>query len=126
MKKKVLSNEGGFTLIEIIAVLVLLGILAVVAVPRYMSIMDEAKVKAGQAGVAEGMARANQWIGSYILSNAKVPTVAQLETSAFGADAGDFTLTYTAANPIVVTATGKSGTPVAGSSASGSVALPTT
>ena len=34
MKKGTLRNQKGFTLIEIIAVLVILGILAAVAIPR--------------------------------------------------------------------------------------------
>ncbi len=36
-----LKGEEGFTLIEIIAVLIVLGILAAVAVPRYMSVVDD-------------------------------------------------------------------------------------
>lgn len=47
------NNQQGFTLIEIIAVLVLLGILAAVAVPRYMDLTTDAKNKAVDAGIAE-------------------------------------------------------------------------
>ncbi len=38
-------TEKGFTLIEIIAVLVILGILTSVAVPKYMNIQEQARVK---------------------------------------------------------------------------------
>lgn len=48
-----INNQQGFTLIEIIAVLVLLGILAAVAVPKYMDLTDDAKNKALDAGIAE-------------------------------------------------------------------------
>ncbi len=48
-----INNQKGFTLIEIIAVLVLLGILAAVAVPKYMDLTDNAKQKAVDAGIAE-------------------------------------------------------------------------
>lgn len=44
--------QRGFTLIEIIAVLVILGFLAVVAIPQYTALQDEAKNRAGQAVIA--------------------------------------------------------------------------
>lgn len=52
VEKRAALGQKGFTLIEIIAVLVLLGVLAAVAIPKYSELQDEAKNRAGQGIVA--------------------------------------------------------------------------
>ena len=131
MKKEMhgLNNEKGFTLIEIIAVLIILAILAAVAVPRYMSVQTEARNASAQAAVAEAKARINAAAASHILTNnGAIPAATDFAASDFGTSAGDFSLAYdvTGTTSIPITATGVAGTSVAGGTATGTAVLPTT
>jgi len=50
---KFIPGEKGFTLVEIIAVLVILSVLASVAIPRYISLDESARQRAIDAGISE-------------------------------------------------------------------------
>ena len=66
---QILKNQKGFTLIEIIAVLVIMGILAAVAVPKFFDLAGEAEIKAYKAAGAEIQARINQNFAQNLLSS---------------------------------------------------------
>lgn len=79
--RHIIRNQQGFTLIEIIAVLVLLGILAAVAVPKYMDLTDTARQKAAMGQIAEVKGRLSSGLNGYMLANAGAkPTAADLIT----------------------------------------------
>ena len=82
MRKNVLRNQKGFTLIEIIAVLVILGILAAIAIPRYMDLQAQANTKALDGAVADGMSTCSMQFGQLALSLAGAPTVDQVVAAA--------------------------------------------
>jgi len=121
-RRSKVRNQKGFTLIEIIAVLVILGILAAVAIPRFMDLTTVASDKAAMQAVAEGKSRLSNQFARNLLSNAATSVSAiQTEAEASLKDAGDYMLKYEVAgtpNEIRVIATGSATRGVKGSNRS--------
>ncbi len=112
-----LRNESGFTLLEIIAVIVILSILAVVAVPKYFDLQDKARQRAIGAALAEGIGRVNGYFAEQVLDGNRPGDIDYSDTT-LGTDLGDFTLSVSPegsdneSSTFTITVTGKEGSPV--------------
>jgi prepilin-type N-terminal cleavage/methylation domain-containing protein len=69
MNKEGRKREQGFTLIEIIAVLIILGILAAVAVPKFTDLQKQSKIKAAEGLKAAAMSALAMQYSANLLSN---------------------------------------------------------
>jgi MSHA pilin protein MshA len=113
-RNNLLSDESGFTLIEIIAVLIILGILAAVAVPRYLDLTDQARDRAVQGALASGLSTVSLQYARLSLSNGVEPAQAVLVPACTANKPGgtdfNFAFSNSGANDVKVLATINDGT----------------
>jgi len=110
--KKRLRNQKGFTLIEIIAVLIILGILAAVAVPKFLDLTENAEKEAIEGALAAGLSTCSMQFARLALSNGVAPSENDVRDACLSNPPGsdDFNYAFTAGSgSIDVVASWKSG-----------------
>lgn len=96
-----MKNQQGFTLIEIIAVLVILGILAAVAIPKYNDMQEQARVRGAQGIVAGALSALSLQYADALLDADPAISPATVAADCSGAAiaiTGDYTITCSAGN----------------------------
>ncbi len=92
---RTMENRKGFTLIEIIVVLAVLGIVIAAIVPTYAALLTEAENKAALCAVTEGKARlTNQYAMMLLKEDPKAHKLSDIVESV-STDAGDYRLVFT-------------------------------
>jgi prepilin-type N-terminal cleavage/methylation domain-containing protein len=109
------ASQRGFTLIELIAVFVILGALASMAVPKYYDLTRDAHNRAALQAITEGKARLSIMYARMFLDNGSPPGATEL-VNAVGAttSVGDYTLNFStigASSDIKINAAGKGSVP---------------
>jgi prepilin-type N-terminal cleavage/methylation domain-containing protein len=106
------GSQKGFTLIELVAIIVILGIFASIAVPKYYDLTREAKNRAALQAVMEGKARLSINYARLFLEGGAPPDAVNLVNAVGAATSiGDYMLNFSMVDPstIRIDASGRPG-----------------
>lgn len=89
-------SQNGFTLIEIIAVLMILGVLAAMAVPKYIDLQNTTKDKTLERAMADGLSTFAIQYARITMSYNRTATEGEIANAANASPpSGDFTYVFT-------------------------------
>ena len=94
LRRRKENGDAGFSLIELIVVVVILGVLAAIAVPVFLGLQGQAEQSALDTATANGASQ----VATEIATATTAPTIDTLNTSLDGLEADGITLSV-AANP---------------------------
>jgi type IV pilus assembly protein PilA len=87
--KRYRKGESGFTLVELMIVVAIIGILAAVAIPAYMTYINKARIV---SHVYPGIRSIENKIALYYVANNQMPDNSQIATMTDGANTHYFTV----------------------------------
>ena len=90
MNKKLVKNEKGLTLVELLAVIVILAIVAAIAVPAIGNVIENSRYKAAKADAITVLNAANIYFTEKTVKDGEKVTIEALNTAGYLEDLGTF------------------------------------